>query len=784
MVSSGSLFQVVAVGRVPKALRRNRHRKFDDPVYTYFRELDDTCHKRRKKGLESIDPLEWDTGVKMVLTRMHEMNPFRIANVINCFKRARYVDEPFFEVLMGKVFRDTNLLKEFDPMQISMTVQSLAMLARDVTEGEYEGASKSSFPNGDVSKFVSSCLHFSKLLLQTAIDRDLLKSPEFSTREISSLMHGLGLFATSVGSFETEIVPLHMIQPLLEEFCKKSAKQTKIECKPQDYANVLHGCNNLEFKNPTVLRKLFASMTARFTKDDYDVGSDSVGNICWALGELGVRDEELLAVLVSHGKQAMAWKPRSLSDVACGLGMLGYCDKDLLAEFGRFVSVGHMVMSFTERDLANTLFGFGLLNTKDSEAVSALAEEASRLGRLRNSTNQDLVRTIRGLGLLGFDQDRELWCLSVEVVRSERLQALKHGDLSDILLGFAQSKFFKLKTHQVILSEIRNRVREMRVSDIVKVVEALVLLAPYGLDKLEQDVADLLQEVADEVKFRGVKQLDSRTMAILGSCFERLGFRDKELLECWLESCTTAFDPDAEEAEKVSMIEDLCTVLAACAYSNICDLDKMVLENASKILVQNLNIVLGVERVSKCLASLVMLGPLAGKDLEKFALKLTSLGMASTLHDFDLQIWRRILYSILLAIKTGSNLEVSIRLQALLRLAKSKAELKRTIYRDELTYQIKSKLTDLGVQFSFAKAVIKNTVPIGFLIKKKPPCILELEDPTEPEVLVKHAEQNTGTGNSLLRTKMLDAAGYQASIQLQVKSCACTRVCIGFQQSI
>lgn len=763
-MSSAWYFQVVAVGRVPRALRRNRHRKVDDPIYTYFRELDDTCHKRRKKGLESIDPLEWERGVKMVLNRINQMTPFRMSNIINCFKRAKYVDEQFFEVLLGKAFRDSNLISEFDPMQISMTVQSLAMLARDVTEGEHEGASKSSFPNGDSGSFVASCLHFSKLLVQSAIDRDLLGNAEFSTRELSSLMHGLGLFTTSVNSYDTETVPPHMLQSLLQEFCKKSVKNTKGENKAQDYANVLHGCKNLGFKDPRVLRQLFASMRATFTKDDYALGSDDVGNICWALGEIGIQDDELLAVLVSHAKDAISWKPRSLSDVVCGLGLLGYHDEDLLAHYGRFVTVGHMVMSFTGRDLANTVFGFGLLNVNDSEAVLALAEEVSRLGRLASFTNQDLVRTIRGLGLLGFDQDRELWCLSVEVVKTDRLQSLRHEDLCDIFLGLGQSRFFKLKIHQVILTEIGNRMREMRVPDMVKTIEALVLLAPCGLEALQKDVAGLLREVADEIKFRGVDRLDSRTIAKLGLYFQKLGFRDKELLETGLERCTGVFNPDAEEAEKRIMVEDVSTVLVSCAHLNIRRLDNKVLDSASRIIVENLNAVIGVEQVSKCLASLAIFGKLDAHTLENFALKLTSLGIASKLYTFDVQIWCRILYSVILVTKAAGKLEVSNRVQTIVEQAKSQAGLKRPVYRDEAIYQIEGKLKDLGLKFTFGNSVIDNIVPVGFLVKGKPSWIVEIESLDEPELLLKNAKHNAGTGNALLRTKLLGAAGYQVSV--------------------
>ncbi|GMH44188.1 hypothetical protein BSKO_12122 [Bryopsis sp. KO-2023] len=745
---------VVNVGRVPKRLRKNRHRRFDDGIYLYFKELEEACLARRKKGLKSIHISEWNQGVKMTLDNVESLTPFRMANVLNCFKRAKYVDEPFFDALVGFAIRNRDFVSNFDPVQLSMTIQSLAMLARDARHNQLEGMSENSFTKGDSKFFTANCVHFSKVLAQTAVDNGLLSRVEFTTRELSSLVHALGLFSSDK-DLEPDKALRAIVAGVVDEFCEKAAPGQIKECKAQDYSNLLHGCLHIGFRDPEVLGKIFERMKQSLAKEESLFSSQCIGNIMWALGEIGVRDEVLLKALVGRAMWGTEWRPRSISDVALGLGLLDYYDGELLTRLARFVSTGHMVMSFTDRDLANTIFGFGLLGFSNWDATVCMAEEMTRKGRVSRFTHKDLARFVVGLGLLGYDQEREIRHLAKEIVLPDRLWGFRDEDLASIVHAFGAMKFFDPEVYGHLIKEISQRMREMALVDLAKAVAGFTLARSSGGDALSNSMKGFFRNLADEIEFRSTHAWDGASIAAICRLFSEFRIRDDGAMKTLAAQITKV----RQKGKEVD-VEHMVGVFTGCVEANAPMCEEFV-QLSVDFLMENLDAITGVENVTKAMFSMAAVGKLTGAHLDRFCAKLGSLGMASLGKTFDTRSWERVLYSGLYVRNVVKEIEgISTRTQRLMDRAEKVLKSSKSGQKTEMEVEVAKVLNRRGVAHVFRGEVLDGSIRAGFLIEGTPGRVILCDDFSSFAV-----DNSTGKmvpmGQIVLRNRILEVNGYK-----------------------
>lgn len=702
---------------------------------------------------------EWERGVKMVLNNMYQMTPFRMANIIHCFKRARYVDERFFEVLVGRAYRDPSFIAAFDAKQISMTVQSLAMLARDARQGECEGIARGSFVDGESSFFTNTCLHFSKVLLQSAIENNQLVKNEFSTRELSSLMHALGIFCNLTEPREIDTMGEDVAKALIDSFCDKAEKTPEGKSSAQDYANMIHGCAAIGYNNQEALSKLLDSMEMFFANEGNYANSQSIGNILWCLGSLAAKHDRLVETLVYRAKDLDSWIPRSLADVLYGLGSLGYHDAELLSFFANYVTVGHIVMSFTERDLANSVFGFGLLGLKDPQVVHVLGNEISRLGRAANFTQQDLTRSVAGFGMLGYENEHTLWCLGAEAASKDRLWAYKHEELSEILLGFGRAGFCKQTVQGPLLHEVMDRIREVPLCEISKAIQSIAVLSNDHLHEIEHEVKGFLHEVAAELPSRGLEHYQLSDFSHMLWALAKLRYRDEKLINYVF---NTGFEQSRLKEKDKICPRDVSLLLSACAELNCVNLEKSRLTWVIDYLMQSLDRLEGVEQLVQSMVGLSVLDRLDIASLELFVSKLMSLGMGSTLCTFSASTWRRVLLCIMLVVHVRSG-RASNRVHSLFDRGKSQFSFYVTDRMEDQTWYLGELLRKREWRWTYGKNLKGLSIPVGFLLESKPPCIIEFSEECLFEGAVKEKGEIVLMGDELLRSKLLEAAGYEVS---------------------
>ncbi|GMH43521.1 hypothetical protein BSKO_11443 [Bryopsis sp. KO-2023] len=406
----------------------------EDRVVKMFKEMVAISSHRSYRfahAEDEPDAITWEKCKAFAIENLTSTSSYRIAHVLKCCKDGSFLDEELCHCLIRSALGNPDILQSFVPVGVSMSVQSLGMLARFAKKENLVEAS---------TFFKTTVREFAEALLSNCIERGLFKSQQYGVRELSNTMHGIGLLFSQDGS-ESDPELESIMYEIVEAFVD-SAREEQIQ--PQSFSNLLLGCAYAGFENLDLLSQICGLLVDEIENKD-GMGEQALANSVWALGRMGFGDEDLLETLagqISSERRLEGFSDQELANLVEGLGLMGFDNLPALTWVAKEISKNDRLEGFKQQELANVLFGVGLLGLEDNGVLAALTSQISKPRRLSRFKGQALGRIISALGDLDYHDRDLLTCLGQEIVKGERLGKYSQEELDMIVDGFQRLKFW------------------------------------------------------------------------------------------------------------------------------------------------------------------------------------------------------------------------------------------------------------------------------------------------------------------------------------------------------
>lgn len=386
--------------------------------------------KRKRADSYNLDPAsqDWAECKDFALKRLSTNSTYRLASVLKCCKDETYIDKQLLQELLDDALKNPRLMDEFTPIGVSTTVQCLGMLRRKAIK---RAAAEGAF-------FDTTVQHFVGELLSQTLNRGLYSRLEFSVRELSSTMHGMGLMFSNVG-LDGQIDLTGVADTIVGEFVTKGRGGFVM---PQSLSSLLVGCAYLQYENLDLLSQVIALVTQTLQSDD-QLQCQAMANITWSIGRLGFVDGDLMCAL----KRAISehvlvnMKNQELANLVEGLGLLGFEDKRVLDLLGKEVAKTDRQEGFKQQELANVFYGLGLCGIKN-DATQAVLQQILKKPRLRSFKGQSLARIVSAMATLDLHDRPILTTLSREICSLDRLEKYGMNEINDLVASFKELKFW------------------------------------------------------------------------------------------------------------------------------------------------------------------------------------------------------------------------------------------------------------------------------------------------------------------------------------------------------
>lgn len=659
-----------------------------------------------RRSIKQHSNLTWKTCSKIALQNVESTTSFRLANIINCCKKGGYIDESLFNALFTRAMDfDLGLMNDFSSIEVSMTVQSLGMLTRDLRRASLHSLSNGPHRSQRVEVFSASCRAFIRALLATCAARDLFSHERFDVRELSSTVHGLGLVEEDTNDPDLK----KCIDTIVAEFAIKASTG---DCGDKDYSQILHGCANLGYRDEMrmleICELLKWSLSSRVNFENKNLGT-----ISWALGKLGVKDYDLLEMLS--------------------------------------IQLVDRIDAISMRGVSNVIYAFGLSGFRNQTVIDALGKEITKEARLAQCNPQDLANSMYGFELLGLDDKSIFLALGREIKKRLASREFSSHALATIVHALGKSKSIDIDVLRGILDECEHRLKEFTPHSMAMVCHGLALMGEDCVGHMQERTCHFLEALSLEMKRRKLMGFNPQDVSTIFWSFGQLGFYDLTLNASLIEK----FLALVREGEQCRA-EGMGMILSACASLDF--ESEKYFDFTTRCSSKMANQLSDACQMSNEMWGRAVCGFLSASTFNWLCQEISRVRLLGN-RPLTSQDYQRIVQS-WLALKLINHESVSFASLSLLEEAKSHVKCNMQISKSRFEKDVAKVLRTAGIKFRSGVGVLDGLISVDIFVPGDPGLVIECDGPSH-YTINKPGGGARQRGSTTFRNRILEASGFK-----------------------
>ncbi|GMH43878.1 hypothetical protein BSKO_11812 [Bryopsis sp. KO-2023] len=758
--------------------------------------------------------LRWKAMSKQILDDLDNLSPVLLARCIHGCRVVGYWDSELLSKLFYFACRNAELVESVRPIGVSMSIQSLGMIAADQKRKKNHEA---------LAVLENEGWDFLVKLTEACEGRFGFHLEEFKARELSSMLQGLGCYSAAICRSKQK---KDWIDGKVRAIMKAMKPHMESGASPQDFSTALHGLANVQLKDADLLDGLGKWLKKPLSTGAVHFDEHSLATMVWGLSKLNLKDEELFDLLGNRvAARAQHLTMQGLPNVVYGFGVLGYKNEQLLTVLGQEISKPEKLGKLAEQGLANTVYGFSLVGHFDGKVLAALGNEISKPHRLNRFAEQELANMVYGFGLLGYDDKFLLSRLGTEVSKPQRLSKFIAQGLSNVVYGLGLVRSSDREVLESLAGEVAKpqRLQEFSAQGLANIAYGFGLCGVRNEEVLKQLGAEIASETRiDTFTGQGLVMViygfgkssffDEATFSVLlNGVTKRLGeFSPQEIstalygfalvetlaTEFLAESMVSFLDSVVEEVNRRDLrgfdrhtLSNICWSLGQLRYRNADLMGRLInasqvgdaepsdettkvismmmqacavltIEHREFLQLSQSYILRNKERMSSrdCIHtmwSMAVLGILSVEHFTHLCKRLLVLGIDRQKLSFEeaMQIAQASLYITLIK---GEKFDPT--LDSLVKLAKTQCVKPTQI--SSFEKGILKMLLEKGISFESDKRLVDGVLPVDIFIPGTPGLVIECDGPTHYTINKVDGEY-LQRGKTLFRNQVLEAAGYK-----------------------